>query len=298
MDTRYSKLLENISYYPNDIFSEKGHGEFFRLYFFEKGAGIASINGKRLLLVAPCCLCLNEAEDLGLYTRDNYLLHTLLFNPVLINSAFSFDKIHQENPDFSESDQLDLYWLKVFLERDEKYGGLLLMGPSSAQRVLDLLEKTATELDAQKDSFWPCRSRSFLFELFNVLNTIHDHPYHGEQLTNRYSDELVDPVAVYLNEYYHTRITIAELTERFGIDRTSLSEKFSKSTGMTIIEYLTKVRIRMACLMLIDTILPVSEIQYRVGYEDSAHFGRVFKKETGCTPSFFRKKNSTTDNMQ
>ncbi|EFF61753.1 transcriptional regulator, AraC family [Enterococcus faecium PC4.1] len=68
---------------------------------------------------------------------------------------------------------------------------------------------------------------------------------------------------------------IAIFTEKFGIN-------FSK--------YLKKVRISKAKLFLTETRLTLTEICEKVGYTELGYFSRVFKEETGMTPSQYRKE--------
>lgn len=42
--------------------------------------------------------------------------------------------------------------------------------------------------------------------------------------------------------------------------------------------------------MLRDTLLPISEIMYRVGFNEANHFSRIFKKHMNVSPSDYRKK--------
>jgi AraC-like DNA-binding protein len=42
--------------------------------------------------------------------------------------------------------------------------------------------------------------------------------------------------------------------------------------------------------MLRDTLLPVSEIMYRTGFNEANHFSRTFKKYMSCAPSDYRKE--------
>lgn len=55
-----------------------------------------------------------------------------------------------------------------------------------------------------------------------------------------------------------------------------------------MLTYLTGIRIRMACMLLRGTTLPISEITERVGFEDITHFGRTFRRETGFSPTQYR----------
>jgi AraC-like DNA-binding protein len=80
------------------------------------------------------------------------------------------------------------------------------------------------------------------------------------------------------------------MKEKFHINRTTLADKFTKSTGMSVMDYLIRLRVKMAAIMLRDTMLSVSEISYRVGFNDITHFGRTFRKHMGYSPSEYRKK--------
>ncbi|HAP6869770.1 TPA: helix-turn-helix transcriptional regulator, partial [Enterococcus faecium] len=62
-------------------------------------------------------------------------------------------------------------------------------------------------------------------------------------------------------------------------------EKF----GINFSKYLKKVRISKAKLFLTETRLTLTEICEKVGYTELGYFSRVFKEETGMTPSQYRK---------
>ena len=95
-------------------------------------------------------------------------------------------------------------------------------------------------------------------------------------------------IILYLYTNYMNKITIQELTEKFHINRTSLTERFREITGYPVMEYLIRLRLYLASKMLKETLLPVSEIIERVGFSDLTHFGRMFKKNFGYSPSEYR----------
>ncbi len=64
---------------------------------------------------------------------------------------------------------------------------------------------------------------------------------------------------------------------------------FKNQTGETFSDYLIRLRIDKAKELIQKTNLKFFEISYMVGYENVSHFNVIFKKNTGLTPSQFRK---------
>jgi len=58
-----------------------------------------------------------------------------------------------------------------------------------------------------------------------------------------------------------------------------------------MIPLLTKVRLRIAGNMLRNTNCSVQEISDRIGFSDISHFGHLFKRSYGLSPSAYRNHN-------
>ena len=84
--------------------------------------------------------------------------------------------------------------------------------------------------------------------------------------------------------------TIASYASAIGISENYLSRLVKKSTGRSVGAWIDIVRIQRAKRLLTETREPVIDIAAAVGIEDQSYFSRLFKKETGLTPSTFRKK--------
>ena len=61
---------------------------------------------------------------------------------------------------------------------------------------------------------------------------------------------------------------------------------------MTFNEYITHVRIEKAKELLSNTDLKIHQICENIGYKTTAHFAKVFKANTGLTPSDYKKNYS------
>ena len=64
---------------------------------------------------------------------------------------------------------------------------------------------------------------------------------------------------------------------------------FKRATGLTFTDYVARVRIEKAKILLLDSNRRVSEIAYEVGFQSLTHFNRVFRKIVGRSPSNYRR---------
>ena len=65
---------------------------------------------------------------------------------------------------------------------------------------------------------------------------------------------------------------------------------FKDYTGKTVNKYITEYRIIQAKELLKDSNIKMNDIALKVGYKDGNYFAKIFKKETGYTPSEYRRK--------
>ena len=111
---------------------------------------------------------------------------------------------------------------------------------------------------------------------------------------DRYGD-MVERARIYIaQEYANPQISLGTVAREVGLSTSHFSTVFSHEAGMTFIEFLTRTRMRKAQELLQTTSMRGSEVAYEVGYNDPHYFGHVFKRETGVTPSAYRKGVSQT----
>jgi len=77
-------------------------------------------------------------------------------------------------------------------------------------------------------------------------------------------------------------------SRRAGVSKNHLSFEFSRETGETFTEYLSRIRVEEAKRLLATSSLLVYQVGEKVGYPSVEHFSRVFKKLVGVSPVRFR----------
>lgn len=105
---------------------------------------------------------------------------------------------------------------------------------------------------------------------------------------NNHDDETVIAIQEWLQSNIANSITIKAVAKRFDMSLRSLNRHFKQATGTTPLYYLQKQRVETAQELLRTTNLSITEISYRVGYNDSAYFSRLFQKHFSITPQRYR----------
>ena len=96
--------------------------------------------------------------------------------------------------------------------------------------------------------------------------------------------------AKYIDKHFKENITLDILAEKCHVNKYYLAHSFSMYQNMTIGEYILQKRLSEAKALLTTTTLRISAVIENCGFNDQSYFCRVFKKNTGMTPSQYRKK--------
>ena len=83
--------------------------------------------------------------------------------------------------------------------------------------------------------------------------------------------------------------SIRQMLEKSSYSYAHLCRIFHAEYGIPPLKYVHMLRIGRAKLLLNDMTLGVSEIAYRVGFNDPVYFSELFRKMTGASPSEYRK---------
>lgn len=88
----------------------------------------------------------------------------------------------------------------------------------------------------------------------------------------------------YMHDNYHENHDVSFFAARSHLSEGRFSHVFKEITGMSPKQYLQKLKIENAQVLLSSTSLPTQEIASMVGIENVNYFIRLFKKHTGFTP--------------
>ena len=95
----------------------------------------------------------------------------------------------------------------------------------------------------------------------------------------------------YIHANIDTKIQVTDVLANVPVSRRLLEQRFKKTTGTTIYNYISFMRIQRFSQLLISTTESVSDIAARLDEFDTKSISRRFKEIKGCTPSEYRKKH-------
>ncbi len=98
----------------------------------------------------------------------------------------------------------------------------------------------------------------------------------------------IHDVLAFIAEHYHEKLTLEILCRRFNISPAHMSRLFHQSTGLSPINYIIYYRMTHSLFLLQHTDQSISEITWKMGYQNPAHFTKLFTKYLGFTPTEYR----------
>ncbi|MBL6968130.1 MAG: helix-turn-helix domain-containing protein [Desulfobacteraceae bacterium] len=93
-----------------------------------------------------------------------------------------------------------------------------------------------------------------------------------------------------MEENFDQSYPYEELARRFGMSRRTFERRFKSATGDSPLVYLHRVRVEAAKNMIETQNLSFDEIAFRVGYEDTSAFRKIFLKQTGLRPTEYKRR--------
>ena len=172
--------------------------------------------------------------------------------------------------------------------------GYLMMGQTKDESVndkslCDILKKLGLEtspdalvskiptVSAEKTSSF-AKIMTICAEYMTLINALPGNKPSTAELTR-----------LYIHENFREKITMRDICLALGRTKSAICPAFKQKYGVTVVDYLTELRIEEAKKLLLETDMTVSEVAEEVGFSDTSYFSKVFLKSAGIPPSSYRR---------
>lgn len=105
-----------------------------------------------------------------------------------------------------------------------------------------------------------------------------------------HNDPRIKASLLHMEQNLDTKLRVDQVAAHVGISRRQLERLFHEKTGISPGTALDRIRMTKARFLVERTSRPLIEIALDVGFENSSHFGRKFKKSFGTTPIRLRQE--------
>jgi AraC-like DNA-binding protein len=215
---------------------------------------------------------LHRTLDVGNPTHERIMLH---FNETFLEECFGTDSV-----------------MKVLAPFGKEIPTVRLK-PDDRQLIEGLLHKMTKELKERAEGH-VIYLKALIIEFLLQLRRCLDRYDMSSKSTDAPLHRKIYEVANYIQDNYMEPLTLAHLSQRYFISTYYLSRMFKETFGISFIEYLNHVRIKKAQQLLQETEWKILRVSEHAGFENIAHFGRVFKQATGLSPSQYRRLQTNT----
>ena len=261
---KYSYVFSNYHYgdYP-----ELHNHDFWEFAIIVKGSYEHTLNEKKNILAKNTAVLLRPQRD------SHYLISNSSDGTILnIRLYTSFVK------DFCAGISETFY---DELMKNERM--IFLLTEGQIKKIIDYTSFIKSNpSDTNKSSIFFLASYIFekVFSQYNFLNS--EQP---QWLTTLF-------LKIYSPE--NINWTVKDVVNNTPFSQSHLIRLFKQYTGKTLVEYLTEIKMQRACELLTYTNGSILSIAMMLGYSDSSHLNRTFKKYYGISPTQYKKKSKTT----
>ena len=262
-------------------------------------------NGNGLLHYHPrknTILVVEDSEDFRFYLKDNLKHRYTVLEAA--NGKEGLEKVKNFHPDLVVSDIMMPVMNGIELSKKIKTHSDTSHIPVI---LLTALTGVETELEGFNSGINDYITKPFTFEILasrirNLLNL-------QEQLRKKFQKLVeINPAEITItavdeefmkraleiveNNIQNVDFSVEDLSRELFISRVALYKKLLSLTGKSPIEFIRVMRLKRAAQLLKKSQLTVTEIAYKVGFNNPKIFTRYFKGEFHITPSLYQSKNA------
>lgn len=133
---------------------------------------------------------------------------------------------------------------------------------------------------------------SFLEIMEYMKNLYLDSIERMKQLKRERGKIDIQEIRKYIDKNYRENFTLEEVADKFYISREYLSKMFKNETGTGFQGYMTSLKMKKAKELLIEEKMAIKDIADYLGYKETGHFYKVFKKFYDITPGDMLSENN------
>ncbi|MBD3243031.1 MAG: helix-turn-helix domain-containing protein [Chitinivibrionales bacterium] len=260
-----------------------GHAhDFVELVYVRSGSGLHWHNTLRHSVYAGDCYVILPGDEHTYRSTSKLWITNVLFYPEILEP---YRETLLACPGFRR-----FFTTEPLFREESSFRHKLHFSLSNQQRMTVLLDELEREQRERGDAYQVTCAGLFM-QIVVLLSRAFDRTFETGNVRRQFEgkDDLVSAAIAYLEKNYTADMRVEDIARSVFISPSRLSHVFKETTGISLFDYLTRTRIDRACRLLTETDQSITSIAFSLGYHDAAYFTRLFSKNTGLSPSAYRK---------
>lgn len=260
-----------------DEWTPRPNSNYFELVYVVDGAGKQCINYNNF-----------EFEKGNLFLLPPLKCHTF---KLARKTSFVFLKYPQAFflPQNSQSGNFEAWYkeLSYILLNYRQKPGDIIAEPRDKNAILQLISLISNEQQHHAEQQLNL-IRSYMVSILHIV--MRNLPLINKEIS--FNDTKIQDILHYIQEHIAqpTALKTEVIANHFHLSPNYVSEYFKKAVGCSLKEHVTKSRLKLVEIRLLNSQLTMNEIADELGFSDASHLARTFKKNTGMTLLEFKNR--------
>ena len=260
---------------PQGPFGEHTH-EFSELVLITGGTGLHVTGDESMPLAAGDCFVISGPRPHTYQDMRDLRLVNILFDP---------RRLPMRRVDLASLPGYHaLFAIEPTWRKRHEFRSRLHLSATDIGLTVELCERLEAELKARAPGFG-FMATAFFMQLTGFLSRC----YGASKNPDSRAVLRVAEAISHLESNYADAVGLDDLADIAGLSVRSFCRAFQAAMGCSPIQYLIRLRVNRAAALLRQGDLSVTDIAFKVGFQDSNYFTRQFHKLTGVTPRGYRR---------
>ncbi|GGH56892.1 hypothetical protein GCM10008014_27990 [Paenibacillus silvae] len=261
------------------------HADFSELVIVLKGHATHIVNNESFFIKKGNAFVINGSTPHAYREPHDFQICNIMFRPEMLASI---------GPDLRKSNGFQaLFVLEPMYRNAHSYASKLALPISGLDYVESLISMMIEEYHNRQQGYQTMLLSRFT-EMVVYLSRHYDTQENG--IEGNHLMHLANAIS-YIEDHYLEPLSLEEIAGHSNVSMRHLNRIFQSYYGTTPISYMHKLRLEKACHLLKYSSLPITEVSYECGYNDSNYFTRQFTKAYGRSPKGFRQNAGAKDDV-
>lgn len=153
------------------------------------------------------------------------------------------------------------------------------------------------QLSCEKPPIWEMRMQMRLYHIWILICENYTPSAAAEQTGHIRDIERLKCILSFIHSHYDEKISLENIAASTNLCRSECCRFFKKYMNVSLFEYLLFYRIEQSLPLIMEQQYNITEISGMVGFGNPCYFTKIFKKQTGISPTEYRKLKLTSEHL-